>query len=182
MNKNDRNWGKCHLGTDSSPVMTNLEHCRTARLQTKQNQDLSSLCRYKNLNFSKKWAGNLSSYHHYISAVMPCLQDRQLQLNSEPGKSRNLSSKPDLQTIYQVFCCLLKKKHKTSLLVSSFQSLLTLPCEPSTSLRAMTCNYTWFSCCLYWGLDWKRAYATLASSFFCYGLGCSNCEKEINPH
>lgn len=66
MNKNDRNLGKCHLGTDSSPVMTNSEHCRTAHLQTKQNQDLSSLCRNKNLNFSRKWSGNLPSYHHYL--------------------------------------------------------------------------------------------------------------------
>lgn len=49
MNKNDRNVGKCHLGTDNSPLMTNPEHCRTAHLQTKQNQDLSSLCNIKTL-------------------------------------------------------------------------------------------------------------------------------------
>lgn len=108
MNKNDRNLGKCHLGTDSSPVITNSEHCRTAHVQTKQNQDFSSLCRYKNLNFSRKWAGNLPSYHHLSLLSFPAYK-------TEPVKNRNLSSKPDLQTIYQVPWCLLKKEHQTPL-------------------------------------------------------------------
>lgn len=72
MNKNDRNLGKCHLGTDNSPAMTNSEHCGTAHLQTKQNQDLSSLCRYKNLNFSKKWAGNLLSAQNNHLSLLSC--------------------------------------------------------------------------------------------------------------
>ena len=113
-------------------------------------------------------------------------RDRQLhQLNSEWVKSKSvIKTRPsmNLWNIYQILYALMPPEDRTSnfFLKCFIHSLLTLPCEPSTSLRTMTNNYTWFSCCLYiyWGLDCNRANTTLASSFFCYGLSCSNCEKE----